>query len=55
MLGFTLLQHERAKLIKLADELASKVSAWLDTFAEGEMSDEAAAFMYLMSGVDEIR
>lgn len=47
---------ERALLIKRADRLAKKVDAWLDSFGGGDkMSTEAAAFMYLMNGVEEIR
>ncbi|MEX2154326.1 MAG: hypothetical protein WD825_13385, partial [Gemmatimonadaceae bacterium] len=48
-------RKDREKLVKRADTLASKVDAWLDTFPKGKMSAEAAAYMYLMSGVDEIR
>ena len=46
---------QRTKLIATADRLATKVNAWLDTFPTGRMSVEAAAFMYLMNGVEEIR
>lgn len=45
----------RARLIRQADALADAVSAWLDGFAPGRLSTEAAAFMYLMEGVDELR
>jgi len=45
----------RAKLVKQADMLAAQVDAWLNTFAPGEMPTEAAAFLYLMEGVDEMR
>lgn len=49
-------KKERAQLIKRADRLAKKVDEWLDSFGGGDkMSDEAAAFMYLMNGVEEIR
>lgn len=49
-------KKERAQLIKRADRLAGKVDEWLNSFGGGDkMSDEAAAFMYLMNGVDEIR
>ena len=45
----------RKKLVAKVDALAEAVSAWLDTFPEGKMTAEAAAFMYLLSGADEIR
>lgn len=45
----------RARLIRQADALAGVVNAWLDGFAPGKLSTEAAAFMYLMEGVDELR
>jgi hypothetical protein len=49
-------KKERVQLIKRADRLAKKVDEWLDGFGGGDkMSDEAAAFMFLMSGVEEIR
>jgi len=48
-------KKEREKLIRQADKLAKVIHKWLDTFAEGKMTSEAAAFMYLMNGVEEIR
>lgn len=49
-------KKERDQLIRRADRLAKKVDEWLDSFGGGDkMSDEAAAFMYLMNGVEEIR
>ena len=48
-------KSSRSKLIAAADRLAAEVDAWLDTFPVGRMSVEAAAVMYLMNGVDEIR
>ncbi|HYC50969.1 MAG TPA: hypothetical protein VEB19_07675, partial [Gemmatimonadaceae bacterium] len=50
-----LAKAEKAKLIVTADRLSEKANAWLDTFPSGEMSVEAAAFMYLMSGIEKIR
>lgn len=41
----------------LVDALKGKVAAidaWIDGFAEGELSDEAAAFMYLLEAVEEM-
>jgi hypothetical protein len=44
-----------AKLIRQADAIAGEADAWLNTFPPGKMSTEAAAFMYLLEGIDEIR
>jgi len=46
---------ERATLIREVDERSATIHAWLDTFGAGSMPIEAAAFLYLLSGVDEIR
>jgi hypothetical protein len=43
------------KLIAQVDKLAAKIDDWLRTFPEAQMSHEAAAFMYLMEGVEEMR
>jgi len=48
-------KKEREKLIRQADKLASAADKWLDTFDEGKMTTEAAAFMYLMNGIEEVR
>jgi len=48
-------KKERAKLIRQADKLAAAVDRWLNTFDEGKMTTEAAAFMYFMNGIEEIR
>lgn len=48
-------KKEREKLIKQVDGLARKVDQWLNTFGDGQMSTEAAAMMYLLNGVEEIR
>lgn len=46
---------QRAALVRQAAAVAGAVDAWLNTFPAGKMSTEAAAFMYLMEGIDEIR
>ena len=46
---------ERATLIRKVDERSETIHAWLDTFGAGSMPIEAGAFLYLLSGVDEIR
>ena len=43
----------RAKLVRQAKVLARDVEQWLDSFEPGKMSDEAAAYMYLLEGLDE--
>ena len=48
-------KKQREQLVRLVDQHASALHAWLDSFAEGGMTDEAAAFMYLAQGVEEIR
>jgi tetratricopeptide (TPR) repeat protein len=48
-------KKQRERLIRDSDKLARKVDEWLNTFPEGQMSTEAAAFMYLLNGIDEIR
>ena len=48
-------KKEREKLVRQADKLAAAVDKWLGTFADGQMPAEAAAFMYFMSGIEEIR
>jgi hypothetical protein len=50
-----LTNKQRTQLLRALDRHASAVHAWLDTFAEGKMTAEAAAFMYLAEGVEEIR
>jgi hypothetical protein len=37
------------------DGKAAAVQRWLDSFAPEKLTDEAAAFMYLAEGVEEIR
>ena len=48
-------KKQREQLVRLVDQHANALHAWLDSFAEGRMTDEAAAFMYLAQGVEEIR
>jgi tetratricopeptide (TPR) repeat protein len=50
-----LTRSQKDKLIRTMDEKAAVVQRWLDGFAPGAMSDEAAAIMYLAQGVEEIR
>jgi hypothetical protein len=48
-------KKQREQLVRTMDRHAAALQAWLDSFAEGRMTDEAAAFMYLAEGVEEIR
>lgn len=48
-------KKQRAALIREVDERAQPIQAWLDSFGGGLMPTEAAAFMYLAIGVEEIR
>jgi tetratricopeptide (TPR) repeat protein len=48
-------RKDRAKLIEQVDKLAARIDDWLRAFPEAQMSHEAAAFMYLMEGVEEMR
>jgi hypothetical protein len=46
---------QRAKLIREVEENADAIHAWLDSFGQGQMTTEAAAFMYLTLGMEELR
>ena len=35
--------------------MRTEIHAWLDGFSRGKMTEEAAAFLYLTEGVEEIR
>ena len=45
---------ERAELKNAIDPLATRITAWLDSFPVGSMSDEAAAFMYMQLALEEM-
>lgn len=47
-------RKQRADLVRAVDRHATAIHAWLDTFPEGRMPAEAAAFMCLALGVEEI-
>ena len=44
---------ERAKLREALAPHQVEITAWLDSFGEGELSNEAAAFMYLQLAGEE--
>ena len=48
-------QEEIQSLRESLDGRTRAIDQWLDTFAEGQMSEEAAAFMYMREGLDEMR
>lgn len=50
-----LTKKQRTQLVRAVDRHANALQAWLDAFPEGKMKAEAAAFMYLAEGVEEIR
>jgi tetratricopeptide (TPR) repeat protein len=50
-----LTKKQKQTLIRAVDAHADAIDRWLNAFAPGEMSDEAAAFMYLAEGAEEIR
>ena len=45
---------ERAELKNAVDPLSTRITAWLDSFPVGSMSDEAAAFMYMQLALEEM-
>ena len=44
----------RARLVRQVKNLTRDVQRWLDGFEPGKMSEEAAAYMYLLEGLDEM-
>jgi tetratricopeptide (TPR) repeat protein len=51
----SLTKAQRGKLIRAVDAHAGEIHTWLDGFPRGKMTTEAAAFLYLAEGVEEIR
>ena len=47
-------QEEKQALIKAIDGHEKAINQWLDTFGNRKMSEEAAAFMYMLEGLDEM-
>lgn len=45
---------EREELRAAIMPLHSRITAWLDSFGRGAMTDEAAAFMYMQLALDEL-
>ncbi len=53
MLVERLTTGERSSLLRVIRKHASSIHSWLDTFQDKPMTPEAAAFMYLLLGVEE--
>ncbi len=47
-------RQSRVNVRRMARKLAGPIQEWLDSFPPGEMSDEAAAYMYLLEGLEEM-
>lgn len=45
---------ERAELRRAVGPVQARITQWLDSFGSGEMSPEAAAFMYMQLAVEEM-
>jgi hypothetical protein len=48
-------KKQRMTLTRSVDENAQAIQAWLDSFGGAPMPAEAAAFLYLTIGMEEIR
>ena len=46
--------EERTELRSAIAPLDSRITEWLNSFGQGAMSDEAAAFMYMQLAVEEM-
>jgi len=46
---------ERAELERTLDPVQDRITAWLDSFGQRPMPDEAAAFMYMQLALEEMR
>jgi hypothetical protein len=47
-------EQDKQELQQALKGRARAINDWLDTFGKGKMTPEAAAFMYMMLGVDEM-
>jgi hypothetical protein len=47
-------EEEKLELQRLLNGKGQAINDWLDSFGNNLMSDEAAAFMYMMLGLDEM-
>jgi hypothetical protein len=46
---------EREELQTAVEPHHARITAWLDSFGQGQMSDEAAAFMYMQLALTEMQ
>lgn len=46
---------ERAELERAVTPVHARITAWLDSFGQQPMPDEAAAFMYMQLALEEMR
>jgi hypothetical protein len=46
---------EREELRAAVEPHHARITAWLDSFGQGQMSDEAAAFMYMQLALTEMQ
>ena len=46
---------ERAELEQAVTPVSGRITAWLDSFGQTVMPDEAAAFMYMQLALEEMR
>lgn len=46
--------EEKQALKSSLDGRTRAINQWLDSFSSGQMTEEAAAFMYMMEGLDEM-
>lgn len=46
---------ERAELERAIAPTEARITAWLDSFRQQPMTDEAAAFMYMQLALEEMR
>ena len=47
-------EDDRRSLVTSVNDKTVTIDEWLDTFPEGEMTEEAEAFMYLLETVEEL-
>jgi hypothetical protein len=47
-------QEEKQGLVNAINGRAKAINQWLDSFGKGKMTEEAAAFMYMLEGLDEM-
>ena len=46
--------EEKQALVSSLNGRIRTLNQWLDTFSAGKMTEEAAAYMYMLLGIDEM-